>query len=181
MPIKLRAARSGRGQQLPWRQFQASAPDRLALLVEPAHTSMSRPAEARAHARSTTQACPPTSSGRIRDGRATPTRRATGTAVRPDRATVATITRNVTGRIFEAPPTCLAASCAENVGAVAAATIPRGAITFPPGQVGPEGGQECHQRPVDQHQDGHQPKRRQHQIAQRRGVTVAEMDTDNTG
>ena len=44
---------------------------------------------------------------------------------------MATITRNVTGRIFEAPPTCLAASCAENVGAVAAATIPRGAITFP--------------------------------------------------
>ena len=52
-----------------------------------------------------------------RDGRpyapAPPTRRATGTAARPYRATEATITRNVTGRIVEAPPTCFAASCAD--------------------------------------------------------------------
>ncbi len=41
---------------------------------------------------------------------------------------MATITRNVTGKIFDAPPTCCAASWAENVDAVAAATMPRGAI-----------------------------------------------------
>ena len=40
-------------------------------------------------------------------------RRATGTADRPHSATVATIARNVTGRIVEAPPTCFAASCAD--------------------------------------------------------------------
>ncbi len=64
----------------------------------------------------------------MRAGRVTPARRATGTAVRPYKATVATITRNVTGRIFDAPPMCRATSWAENVDAVAAATMPRGAI-----------------------------------------------------
>ena len=35
---------------------------------------------------------------------------------------------NVTGRIFDAPPMCWATSVAEKVEAVAAATMPRGAI-----------------------------------------------------
>ena len=145
MPIKLRAARSGRGQQLPWRQFQASAPDRLALLVEPAHTSMSRPAEARAHARSQPRPARRPAAGGFGTGvRRRPAARPAQPSDR-SRATVATITRNVTGRIFEAPPTCLAASCAENVGAVAAATIPRGSITFPLVRSAPRSlAQECH-------------------------------------
>ena len=75
-----------------------------------------------------THGSPPTSSGRVRAGRVTPRRWATGTAVRPYRATVATMTRKVTGRIFDAPPTWWAASVAAKVVAVAAATMPRGAI-----------------------------------------------------
>ena len=46
-----------------------------------------------------------------------------------------------------------------------------GELTFPPGQAGPQGGQECHQRLGDQHQDGHQPQRRQHQVVERGSVT----------
>lgn len=53
---------------------------------------------------------------------------ATGTAVRLYSVTVSTITRNVTGRIFCAPPTCWADRAGANVDAVAAAMIPRGAI-----------------------------------------------------
>ena len=88
----------------------------------------SRPAVRNARARSMTQGSPPMRSGRVRAGRMTPRRCATGLAVRPYRATVATITRNATGRILDAPPTWLAASSAPKVDAVAAATIPRGAI-----------------------------------------------------
>jgi hypothetical protein len=67
-----------------------------------------------------TQFSPPTSSGRVRAGRVTPTRLAADTAVRPYRATVTTMTRNVTGRISDAPRMCRATSPAENVDAVAA-------------------------------------------------------------
>ena len=56
----------------------------------------SRPMVRRAWARSMTQGSPPISSGRLRAGRVTPSRRATGTAVRPYRAAVATMTRKVT-------------------------------------------------------------------------------------
>ena len=61
-------------------------------------------------------------------GPPTRNRRATGAAVRPYRVTVATITRKVAGRILDAPPIPLAARAVPNVEAVAAATIPRGAI-----------------------------------------------------
>ena len=64
----------------------------------------------------------------MRSGRPTCSRRATGAAVRPYRVTVTTITRKVTGRILDAPPIPLATRPAPNVEAVAAATIPRGAI-----------------------------------------------------
>lgn len=61
-------------------------------------------------------------------GRMTPRRLATGAAVTPYTVTVATITTNVAGRILEAPPMPWAARPAPNVEAVAAATMPRGAI-----------------------------------------------------
>ena len=94
----------------------------------PAHISTSRPADLSARPRSMTQRAPPTSSGRERAGRPTRNRRATGAAVNPYTVTVATITTNVTGRILAAPPMPLATRPAVNVDAVAAATIPRGAI-----------------------------------------------------
>ena len=94
----------------------------------PAHISTSRPADCRARPRSITQPSPPTRSGLARAGRLTPRRRATGMAVRPYKVTVATMTTNVTGRIFAAPPMPLATRPAAKVEAVAAATMPRGAI-----------------------------------------------------
>src|ERR1035438_2903352 len=88
----------------------------------------SRPADCRAWPSSITQAAPPTRSGRVRSGRLTPSRLAAGIAVRPYRVTVTTMTTNVTGRVLAAPPMPLAARPAANVDAVAAATMPRGAI-----------------------------------------------------
>ena len=75
-----------------------------------------------------TQGCPPTRRGLDRSCRRTPSRLATGFAVSPYTETVATITRNVTGRILAAPPTPLLTRPVVKVVAVAAATIPRGAI-----------------------------------------------------
>ena len=64
----------------------------------------------------------------MRGSRTTPSHLATGAAVRPYRVTVATMTRNVAGRIFSAPRTLSAIRPVANVVAVAAATMPRGAI-----------------------------------------------------
>ena len=82
------------------------------------------------------------------------------------------MTRKVTGRTLAAPPTWWAASVAPNVGAVAAATMPRrrhpaDERAFPPGQLGPDGGGEGYQRAGHQHQDGHQAEGGQHQVLER--------------
>ena len=83
------------------------------------------------------------------------------------------MTRKVTGRILAAPPTWLATSVAANVEAVAAATMPRGAIQ-PMNARSPlvrsvrTVARQRHQRPDHQHQDGDQAERRQHQVSQRR-------------
>jgi hypothetical protein len=78
----------------------------------------------------------------------------------------------VTGRIFAAPPTRCAASAAENVVVVAAATMPRGAIQpneapFAFGEVGASCGECCDQRSGDEDEHGHQAERREHQMVQR--------------
>jgi hypothetical protein len=90
--------------------------------------STSSPCDRSARARSTTQSLPPTISGNDAAGRVTPSHLATGTAVRPYSITVPTMTRDVAGRMSAAPGTPSLTSDAENVEAVAAATMPRGSI-----------------------------------------------------
>jgi len=97
-PLEPRAAAGRRGEQLARRQLQPGLPDPLPLPLQAAHISTSSPANRSARPRSTTHGSPPTSSGRVRAGRATPSRLATGAAVTPYKVTVATITTNVAGR-----------------------------------------------------------------------------------
>jgi hypothetical protein len=109
----------------------------------PAHIRTASPAACSARPRSITHRSPPTKGGRVRAGARRPDAWPTGAAVRPYKATVATITANVAGRIFGAPPMPLAARPAPNVEAVAAATMPRGGHppdegTLIPRQVRPE-------------------------------------------
>ena len=98
------------------------------------------------------------------------------------------MTRKVTGRILDAPPTWWAASSAPKVVAVAAATMPRGAIQpvnarSPRVSSVPIVANEGHQRAGHQHQDGHQGERRQHQVLERRrchgGRAGHEQDPDD--
>ena len=113
-------------------------------------------------------AVPPTRSGRVRAGRPTRNSRAMGAAVRPYRVTVATITTKVAGRILDAPPIPLATRPAVNVEAVAAATIPRGAIQ-PMNARSPflrsvPGGRERHDGPGHEKKDSGQTERGQDQM-----------------
>ena len=65
----------------------------------------------------------------------------------------------------------------------AARRHPAGERAFPPGQLGPDGGQEGHQRAGHQHQDGHQGEGGQHDVLQRRrgdgGRDGHEQDPDD--
>ena len=127
--LEPRAAAGGRREQLTRGQFQPRLPDLIPLLIQARpHEHLQargpqRPPETddpRHRRRPAAAGCGP--------GRVTRSRRAAGIAVRPYKVTVATITTNVTGRILAAPPMPLATRPAANVDAVAAATMPRGAI-----------------------------------------------------
>nr|WP_328974295.1 hypothetical protein [Streptomyces canus] len=77
---------------------------------------------------STTHGSPPTRRTRVPEGLTMASRRATGAAVSAYSRTVPTITRKATGKIFSAPLSPRSTRLAENADAVAAATMPRGAV-----------------------------------------------------
>ena len=123
------ALAGGRGELLAGGEFEAGVADLVALVPGRGpheHVQAGRP-EGAGQVQDPRVAADQQRAGAGGAGDAEPGR-ATGTAVRPYRATVATMTRKVTGKILDAPPTWLAASVAPKVVAVAAATMPRGAI-----------------------------------------------------